>query len=37
MGNRFRGGINPAMPPLHKYFGNPGLTKSVSISQTISF
>ncbi len=27
MGNRFRGGIDPgAMPPLHKYFGNPGLT-----------
>ncbi|PWT90785.1 MAG: dolichol-P-glucose synthetase [Proteobacteria bacterium] len=27
MGNRFRGGIRPgAMPPLHKYFGNPGLT-----------
>lgn len=27
MGNRFRGGIQPgAMPPLHKYFGNPGLT-----------
>ena len=27
MGNRFRGEINPgAMPPLHKYFGNPGLT-----------
>ena len=27
MGNRFRGGIKPgAMPPLHKYFGNPGLT-----------
>ncbi|MGH7213201.1 MAG: glycosyltransferase family 2 protein [Tepidisphaeraceae bacterium] len=27
MGNRFRGGIEPgAMPPLHKYFGNPGLT-----------
>src|SRR5260370_24987646 len=25
MGNRFQGGINPgAMPPLHKYFGNPG-------------
>ena len=27
MGNRFRGGIQPgAMPLLHKYFGNPGLT-----------
>src|SRR5258705_9247392 len=27
LGNRFRGGIKPgAMPPLHKYFGNPGLT-----------
>jgi len=27
MGNRFRGEIKPgAMPPLHKYFGNPGLT-----------
>ena len=27
MGNRFRGGIKPgAMPALHKYFGNPGLT-----------
>lgn len=27
MGNRFRGGIKPgAMPKLHKYFGNPGLT-----------
>ena len=27
MGNRFQGGIKPgAMPPLHKYFGNPGLT-----------
>ena len=27
MGNRFRGGILPgAMPPLHKYFGNPALT-----------
>jgi len=27
MGNRFRGGIKPgAMPPLHKYFGNPGLS-----------
>jgi glycosyltransferase involved in cell wall biosynthesis len=27
MGNRFRGGIKPgAMPLLHKYLGNPGLT-----------
>src|SRR6266705_4945482 len=27
MGNRFQGGIKPgAMPLLHKYFGNPGLT-----------
>ena len=27
LGNRFRGGIKPgAMPPLHRYFGNPGLT-----------
>jgi glycosyltransferase involved in cell wall biosynthesis len=27
MGNRFRGGIEPkAMPPLHRYFGNPFLT-----------
>jgi glycosyltransferase involved in cell wall biosynthesis len=27
MGNRFRGGIKPgAMPPSHKYFGNPSLT-----------
>ncbi len=27
VGNRFRGGIKPgAMPRLHKYFGNPGLT-----------
>jgi glycosyltransferase involved in cell wall biosynthesis len=27
MGNRFRGGIKPgAMPLLHRYFGNPGLT-----------
>jgi glycosyltransferase involved in cell wall biosynthesis len=27
MGNRFRGGIQKhAMPPLHKYFGNPALT-----------
>jgi glycosyltransferase involved in cell wall biosynthesis len=27
MGNRFRGGIAPgAMPPMHRYFGNPMLT-----------
>ena len=27
MGNRFKGGIRPgAMPPLHKYLGNPVLT-----------
>src|SRR5690606_10527513 len=27
MGNRFRGGVAPgAMPPLHKYLGNPVLT-----------
>src|SRR3954452_17841617 len=27
MGNRFKGGIRPsAMPPLHRYFGNPVLT-----------
>jgi len=27
LGNRFRGGIKPgAMPPLHRYFGNPLLT-----------
>jgi hypothetical protein len=27
MGNRFRGGIAPgAMPPLHRYFGNPALS-----------
>jgi glycosyltransferase involved in cell wall biosynthesis len=27
MGNRFRGGIHPnAMPPSHRYLGNPGLT-----------
>lgn len=27
MGNRFRGGIKPgAMPPLHKYLGNPVLS-----------
>lgn len=28
MGNRFRGGIEPdAMPPLHRYLGNPALTR----------
>jgi len=28
MGNRFRGGILPgAMPPLHRYLGNPALTR----------
>jgi Glycosyl transferase family 2 len=28
MGNRFRGGIAPgAMPPLHRYLGNPALTR----------
>ena len=28
IGNRFRGGIQKdAMPPLHRYFGNPALTK----------
>ena len=28
LGNRFRGGIQPgAMPVLHRYLGNPGLTK----------
>jgi len=28
MGNRFRGGIQKAaMPPLHRYLGNPGLTR----------
>src|ERR1700734_433130 len=27
MGNRFKGGIAPgAMPPLHRYLGNPGLS-----------
>jgi hypothetical protein len=32
MGNRFRGGIKPgAMPPLHKYFGNPGLTTLLNL------
>jgi glycosyltransferase involved in cell wall biosynthesis len=28
MGNRFRGGVQKnAMPPLHRYFGNPALTR----------
>lgn len=32
MGNRFRGGIKPgAMPPLHRYFGNPGLSWLVNV------
>jgi glycosyltransferase involved in cell wall biosynthesis len=32
MGNRFRGGIQPgAMPHLHKYFGNPGLTALLNL------
>jgi glycosyltransferase involved in cell wall biosynthesis len=32
MGNRFRGAIKPgAMPPLHKYFGNPGLTALLNL------
>src|SRR5467141_3895715 len=32
MGNRFRGGIKPgAMPSLHKYFGNPGLTTLLNL------
>jgi glycosyltransferase involved in cell wall biosynthesis len=32
MGNRFLGEIKPgAMPPLHKYFGNPGLTMLLNI------
>jgi glycosyltransferase involved in cell wall biosynthesis len=32
MGNRFRGGIKAgAMPPLHKYFGNPGLTALLNL------
>ena len=32
MGNRFRGEIKPgAMPLLHKYFGNPGLTDRKSV------
>src|SRR5579862_4951649 len=32
IGNRFRGGIKPgAMPKLHKYFGNPGLTALLNL------
>ena len=32
MGNRFRGEIKPgAMPPLHQYFGNPGLSWLVNV------
>lgn len=32
LGNRFRGGIKPgAMPPLHRYFGNPGLTWLINL------
>jgi glycosyltransferase involved in cell wall biosynthesis len=32
MGNRFRGGIKPgAMPVLHKYLGNPGLTALLNL------
>ena len=32
LGNRFRGGIKPgAMPLLHKYFGNPGLTALINL------
>ena len=32
MGNRFRGGIKPgAMPTLHMYFGNPGLTALLNL------
>jgi glycosyltransferase involved in cell wall biosynthesis len=32
MGNRFRGGIKPgAMPALHKYLGNPGLTAVLNL------
>ncbi len=32
VGNRFRGGIKPgAMPPLHRYFGNPGLTALLNL------
>jgi hypothetical protein len=28
MGNRFRGGVQKdAIPPLHRYFGNPALTR----------
>jgi glycosyltransferase involved in cell wall biosynthesis len=32
MGNRFQGGIKPgAMPALHRYFGNPGLTALLNL------
>ncbi len=32
MGNRFRGGIKPgAMPKLHRYIGNPGLTALLNL------
>ncbi len=32
MGNRFKGGIKPgAMPSLHKYLGNPGLTALMNL------
>ena len=32
MGNRYRGGIKPgAMPKLHKYLGNPGLTALLNL------
>jgi glycosyltransferase involved in cell wall biosynthesis len=32
MGNRFRGEIKPgAMPPLHRFFGNPGLTALLNL------
>jgi hypothetical protein len=32
MGNRFHGGIKPgAMPAMHKYFGNPGLTALLNL------
>ncbi len=32
MGNRFRGGIKPgAMPALHRFFGNPGLTALLNL------
>jgi len=32
MGNRFRGGVRPgAMPRLHQYFGNPGLTALLNL------